>query len=170
LSDDASVTGDSSPLLIRPAEARDVSALGRLGALLMRVHHELDRRRFLAPGRRPEVGYGAFLGSQLHERDSVVLVAERAGVVVGYAWAALEPRAWEVLRDACGMIHDLAVDPAHRGAGVGSALLARIVDELRARGVRQVVLSTAARNIDAQRLFARHGFRPTMVEMTRDLE
>jgi ribosomal protein S18 acetylase RimI-like enzyme len=167
---EARLVTDGTSLLIRPAEAGDVPALGRLGALLMRVHHDLDRTRFLSPGRRPEVGYGAFLGSQLHERDSLVVVAVQEGAVVGYAWAALEPRAWEVLREACGVIHDLVVDPAHRGAGTGSALLARVVDDLRGRGVRQVVLSAAARNTDAQRLFARHGFRPTMVEMTRDLE
>jgi RimJ/RimL family protein N-acetyltransferase len=33
-----------------------------------------------------------------------------------------------------------------------------------------VVLSTAVRNEAAQRLFARAGFRPTMIEMTRELD
>lgn len=37
-----------------------------------------------------------------------------------------------------------------------------------AAGARPFVLSTAARNESAQRLFARHGFRPTMLEMTRE--
>ena len=40
--------------------------------------------------------------------------------------------------------------------------------ELKARGAPMSVLSTAARNEAAQRLFARMGFRPTMIEMTRE--
>jgi ribosomal protein S18 acetylase RimI-like enzyme len=159
-----------SPATVRRAEPADGPALGRLGALLMRIHHDFDPRRFLAPGRQPEVGYGAFLVSQLRDDQSLVLVAERGGVVVGYAWAAIEPRAWELLRDECGVVHDLIVDPEHRRAGVASALLTRAVAELRARGVRQIVLSTAERNREAQRLFERQGFRRTMVELTRDLD
>jgi hypothetical protein len=34
----------------------------------------------------------------------------------------------------------------------------------------RVIRSTAARNAAAQRLFARAGFRPIMIEMTRDAE
>ena len=36
------------------------------------------------------------------------------------------------------------------------------------RGVTKVVLWTAARNQAAQHLFAAAGFRPTMIEMTRE--
>jgi RimJ/RimL family protein N-acetyltransferase len=36
------------------------------------------------------------------------------------------------------------------------------------RGAPRIILSTAKRNEAAQRLFARHGFRPTMIEMTRE--
>ena len=32
------------------------------------------------------------------------------------------------------------------------------------------MLWSAAQNAGAQRLFERHGFKPTMVEMTRELE
>jgi hypothetical protein len=37
------------------------------------------------------------------------------------------------------------------------------------RGLNQIVLGTAQRNETAQRFFASVGFRPTMIEMTRDL-
>ena len=39
-----------------------------------------------------------------------------------------------------------------------------------ARGAPRVVLSTAERNASAQRLFARAGFRRTMIEMTHELD
>jgi ribosomal protein S18 acetylase RimI-like enzyme len=155
---------------IRPAEPRDVSTLGRLGALLMRVHYDFDPRRFLAPGPHSEAGYGAFLRSQMREPDTLMLVADRSGAVVGYAYAVLEPLSWQDLRDEAGVIHDLIVDPDHRHAGIGAQLLTAVLHAFAARDVRQVVLSTAAPNTGAQRLFERFGFRRTMIEMTRELE
>ena len=49
-------------------------------------------------------------------------------------------------------------------------LLDATLTELGRRGAPRVVLSTAERNEAAQRLFARAGFRRTMVEMTRELD
>jgi ribosomal protein S18 acetylase RimI-like enzyme len=43
------------------------------------------------------------------------------------------------------------------------------MDFLKTRGAPRVVLSTAEQNGEAQRLFARGGFRRTMVEMTAEL-
>lgn len=37
-------------MVIRKATRADREVLGRLGALLMTVHYNFDRRRFLAPG------------------------------------------------------------------------------------------------------------------------
>ena len=157
------------PILIRPATAADLPSLGRLGALLMRVHHEFDRLRFLEPGDQPERGYASFLGAQLRDRESVVLVADIDGRVAGYVYAAVEPLSWKELRDQCGYIHDLVVDPAERGHGAGSQLLEAAVAWLRGRGMPRVVLGTAEQNEGAQRLFARAQFRRTMIEMTREL-
>ena len=67
-------------ITIRPAEPRDLAALGRMGAALMRTHYAFDRQRFLAPGDGAEAGYGEFLGSQLDDADSAVMVAEVDGV------------------------------------------------------------------------------------------
>lgn len=156
-------------LHIRAAAAADLPILGRLGAHLMRLHHDFDRLRFLEPGTDPEKGYARFLGSALQDPDSVVLVADAAGDVVGYVYAAVEPLSWKDLRDRCGYIHDLVVDPAQRGHGAGSALLEAACEWLGTRGVPRVVLDTADKNVGAQRLFARAGFRRTMVEMTREL-
>lgn len=156
-------------MTIRPATTADLPALGRLGAHLMRVHHEFDRLRFLAPGDDPERGYAWFLGTQLEDADAVLLVADDDGGVIGYVWAAIEPLSWKDLRDTCGYVHDLVVDPGARGRGAGRALLDAAVDWLRGRGMPRVVLGTAEQNVVARTLFARAGFRPTMIEMTREL-
>ena len=154
---------------IRPARAGDESALGRLGALLVRTHHEFDPERFIAATPRTERGYGSFLGSQLDDPDVIVLVAERNGAVLGYTYAGVEGFDYMSLRGPAGVLHDIVVDPLHRGAGVGRELLRATLAALAARGVPRVLLSTAERNEPAQRLFARAGFRRTMVEMTREV-
>lgn len=155
--------------VVRRARAEDVPTLGRLGALLMRTHYAFDAARFMAPGDDPEGGYGWFLGTQLRDPDVVLLVAEREGAVVGYVYAGLEPQSWKELREAAGFIHDVVVDDAGRRAGVATMLLEAAIAWLRERGAPRVMLWTAEPNVGAQRLFAKLGFRRTMIEMTREL-
>jgi GNAT superfamily N-acetyltransferase len=156
-------------LTIRPAVESDLGALGRLGAMLMRAHYAFDPKRFMSPGRDPEKGYAWFLSTQLGQDDAAVLVAERDGVVIGYVYAGLEPLSWKELRDAAGFIHDIAVHESARGAGVASALIEAAFDWLRTRGAPRVLLWTAEQNTVAHRVFGAHGFRRTMIEMTREL-
>jgi GNAT superfamily N-acetyltransferase len=157
-------------IVIRRAEQRDLPVLGRLGASLMRTHYAFDERRFMSPGEGAESGYAQFLGSQLDQTSAVVLVAERDGRVVGYAYAGIEPLSWKELRDESGFVHDLLIADEAREAGVGKLLLDAAVEWLRAQGMPRVVLWTAAPNDVARRLFERRGFRPTMIEMTLELE
>jgi ribosomal protein S18 acetylase RimI-like enzyme len=156
-------------VVIRRARRADLGALGRLGATLLRVHHEFDRARFMAPGDDPAGGYAWFLGTQLTKRDVRVFVAERDTAIVGYVYAAVEPQSWKELRDEAGFIHDVLVEESARGAGVARALLDAVTAWLQGRDVPRVVLWTAHGNEPAQRLFAALGFRPTMIEMTKEL-
>jgi len=156
-------------LAIRRATPQDEPALGRLGALLVRVHHDFDAARFIPPGPGTERGYGRFLAGETGRDDALVLVAEVDGAVAGYVYAVNEGADWMSLRGPAGVIYDIAVDPDHRRAGVGRRLVEAALDALTGLGAKQVVLSSATPNKAAQTLFAKAGFRPTMVEMTRDL-
>jgi len=153
---------------IRRAEQRDLPAVGRLGARLLRAHHAFDRLRFMAPHGNTEEGYAWFLGTQLRRDDAAVFVAERAGEVVGYAYAGIEPRSWKELREEAGFIHDVYVDDAVRGGGIATALIEAAAEWLTGRGMPRIVLWTAASNDAARRLFERLGFRHTMTEMTKE--
>src|SRR5512140_1026749 len=128
---------------IRRATAGDLARLGRLGTLLVEEHHAFDSQRFLEPSPRTPREYGAFLGAQLDRPDAAVLVAEGDGVVLGYAYTAVEGFDFMALRGPAGALHDIIVDPAHRGRGVGRLLLDAALAFLEARGVPRVVLATA---------------------------
>lgn len=153
---------------VRSAAPADMPAVARLAARLVRQHHAWDPRRFLCM-EPVEPGYERWLTHELEDPDAVIVVAERAGEVIGYAYGRLEERDWNALLDAHGGLHDVLVDEAARGAGVGAALVEAVCARLRALGAPRVVLMSAAPNVAAQRLFARLGFRATMVEMTREL-
>ena len=137
---------------------------------MVRVHHEFDALRFIAATPETEQGYRQFLSSQLSNANSIVLVADRGGEVMGYAYAELDGWDYMSLRAPAGLLHDILVDPAHRGLGIGTLLLDATIAELKLRGAPRVVLSTATQNEGAQRLFAAAGFRRTMIEMTREIE
>jgi len=154
---------------VRRARAADLEAIGQLGARLLRQHHTFDPDRFMAPGRDPEAGYAWFLGTQLSEPDVLLLVAEVEGAVAGYLYAAVEPRSWKELRDEAGFIHDVYVDERFRRQGMARALMLEAAGWFGRRGLPRVILWSAHPNEDAQRLFSRLGYRPTMIEMTCEL-
>ena len=64
---------------VRAAIRADVPAIGRLGALLVRLHHDFDPKRFIGAAPRMEDAYASFIGRQIGESSVVLLVAERDG-------------------------------------------------------------------------------------------
>jgi GNAT superfamily N-acetyltransferase len=164
------MSGIMKNFTIRPAQETDLPVIGRLGASLVEAHYRFDPQRFIEPMPGTTEGYAHFLGSQLKNNQAVILVAERDGEIAGYVYAGVEPHDWKELRARAGFIHDLVVVEHHRYGGIGSALLEAAAAWLRDKGVPRLVLWTAARNDGARRLFERLGFRPTMIEMTRELE
>jgi ribosomal protein S18 acetylase RimI-like enzyme len=155
---------------IRPAMHADMNAVGRLGAMLIEEHYEFDRDRFIAASPESPQRYGAFLGTQLERENIIVLVADIDGKVVGYTYAGVEGFDYMALRGPAGALYDIVVDPAFRGQGIGRMLLDATIAALKKRGEPRIVLSTAEKNETAQRLFARAGFRRTMIEMTLTLD
>ena len=154
---------------VRPARASDEVPLGTYGAALMRQHHDADPRRFLIVD-HPEAGYGRFLVSMLADPDCFVWVAESSSEVVGYVFAEIGDTSWKDLRGPGGFIHDIYVGERARGQGMGAELLRAALSWIASKGMTQTVLFSKTGNASAQHLFAKMGFRQTMVEMTRDTD
>jgi GNAT superfamily N-acetyltransferase len=81
------------------------------------------------------------------------IVAEREGRLIGFANYNVHPYTWSE-QEEC-LLHDLFVDPAVRGGGIGERLIAFLLDRGRERGWSRVYWVTKEDNDRARRLYDR---------------
>jgi ribosomal-protein-alanine N-acetyltransferase len=129
---------------LRRARPEEAAALGDIGfaawaasAFAVADAGRVDRDKLRAEFRAFGFDYAA-----------TTLVAEADGVTLG--WGAREDRDQR--------ISDLWVGPEAQGRGVGRALLAALVEEIRVAGYPQAELETLASNAQAVGFYQRHGF------------
>lgn len=156
-------------LLIRPATVDDVPAILPMAGALCAMHAEWqpDRFDFL-----PDIvdRYRQWLPQRATDPSSVLQVAEQSGRLVGFSVATVMPTTPIYLTQRVGWIHDLWVEPAQRGKGVGEGLVRATLERFRERGIVCVRLETAIPNEPVRRMFRRMGFRESVIEMQIHLE
>jgi len=127
-----STTVDTSPASPQIRAARPADA-DRVFALLKQLEpaYSPDRPAF-------DANFPLLLGD---DTTSVLLVAEdAAGALVGYALTTITP-----LLHANGSsahLQELVVDDAHRGEGVGTAIVEEVERVCRDRGVKQITVAS----------------------------
>ena len=156
-------SGDEA-IAIRPARADDVDQLRTLAG---RVHRG-ETRFYADPGfadERCDELYALWIERSVAGWADEVFVAEAELVadshklVAGYVSChADEARG----RGSIGLI---GVGEAARGQGVGASLVNAAVAWSRGRGLPNVSVVTQGRNVQAQRLFQRCGFRTAAVDL-----
>ncbi len=105
----------------------------------------------------------------LAEPDSFLLLAERAGVPVGYAMVHLHDGSPTWPSERSGELETLSVLPGERGQGTGAALLEAVREQLRALGADELSVFVIATNADAIRFYERHLFAASGVWLRTDL-
>lgn len=93
--------------------------------------------------------YGDFLPDQS-------LIARAGGETIGMLLAT-ERNGPSIL------IPQVILDRDHRGQGIASALIGRLIRDVAKRGERKITLMVNGQNADAIRLYGRKGFRPVFV-------
>ncbi len=101
----------------------------------------------------------------LREPGAFALLAETDAGPVGHALVTIADGYDSWRGGSIGELRDLAVLPSQRGAGVGSALLDRVVEELAGAGVEHYRLTVLADNTDAIRFYERAGLRTVTLQM-----
>ena len=140
----------SEALVVRPATASDVPAVAAIYA-----HHvTAGTASFeLSPPSVDEMRERFETGAR---GDYPFLAAERSGRFVGYAYAG-PYRARPAYRHT--VENSVYVDPNEIGRGIGSALLAVLIEQCEARGFRQMIaIIGGADNAASIRMHAKHGF------------
>ena len=132
--------------MIRPARADEASGLVSTSDWL-----------FAPPGAQPPQWdperAAVRLGAAIAADDAEVLVADVDGAVVGICTVYLD---FESVRFGLrAWVEDLAVDPDHRSAGHGKALLDAAKAWGRARGAAHLELDSGEARADAHRFYER---------------
>jgi GNAT superfamily N-acetyltransferase len=141
----------------------EVSPAAQVSALTIRAYRPTDHRecRHLWAeltaadaglyGVAPDDDSGAAFEEYLTRLDlSGMWVAADVGGVVGMVGLLLDGRG--------GQVEPLVVSAGRRGEGIGRALLSHVAEQARRRGLRQLSISPAARNLDAIRCLHAAGY------------
>jgi GNAT superfamily N-acetyltransferase len=141
----------ASTLAVRAARPGDLEAMVRLLGELFSI--EADFQPDAARQRR---GLALLLEDPTR---CALLVAERAGVVVGMVTAQLVVSTAEGAPSA--LVEDMVVAARERGHGVGGALLRAVEGWAAARGATRLQLLADRDNAPALAFYGRMGWRPT---------
>jgi ribosomal protein S18 acetylase RimI-like enzyme len=94
-----------------------------------------------------------YSAARLAQADYEVYVGELAGNVIGKIDVALSTQG--------GLLYGFGVLPEYQGRGYGRQLLARTIQELLARGKREITLEVSVTNTNALSLYHSCGFKET---------
>jgi ribosomal protein S18 acetylase RimI-like enzyme len=159
---------------IRPAQPQDIPAVLPMVAQICALHEAWDAAKY---GFRPDPAemYRKWLAARATDPRSVFLVAERAADpeplrLVGFLVATVDAEIPIYRLKEYGFIQDVWVEPEYRNEGLGRQLVMLAIEKLRAMGVTQIRLDTAAPNDAARAMFNSCGFRISGVEMLNEIE
>jgi ribosomal protein S18 acetylase RimI-like enzyme len=141
----------------------------RLEPLWVSVHHQHQSAMpELAPYVSDETTWAercALYEILLAKPDTILWIAQIDDRAVGYGLAHVMPVSETWIADTwvtgarIGEIESLAVDPEFRGNGIGSRLLQQLIEGLNEQGVEDHVIGALPGNVDAIRLYERHGYK-----------
>ncbi len=150
-------------IIYRDACADDIAALAELGRnsfidAFGHLYAAADLNMFL------EMVYSAnAIAEDIANPERLHHIAEKDGVLLGYCKLGFTTNYTEYLDDShkgrkAMDLMQLYLAGGQTGSGIGSALMIWALEEGRARGYDDVLLSVYSENYGAQRFYARHGF------------
>lgn len=145
-----------SDFLLRLALPHEADAVGALTV----AGYDADAYLTLADGSYDQQYADWLADGATRARDGVLMVAVDDDILLGtVTWCPPGSPFRELsTRDDQGEIRTLSVSPDARGRGVGSALVDWCIDEARATGLVEILLSTLPEMTPAHRLYESRGF------------
>ncbi len=130
-----------------PSDAKTLRAMARINHTDSRFYHDGSFSR-----ERCDALYEEWIDKSLDGWADAVLIAEVDGQAMGYITCSRRSA-------QAGQIGLLGVDQSARGTGVGGRLVRGALDWFMSQGCRTATVVTQGRNVAAQRLYQKYGFR-----------
>jgi ribosomal protein S18 acetylase RimI-like enzyme len=153
-------------IVLRTAEHGDIPRLVQLWNELMDHHAAIDPYF-----QKSEVGpanFERFVSSLILLEDSRVLVALDGGLVVGYCIGQVMTRPPVFKMEVHGFITDMTVTASYRRRGVGTRLLAGMLEWFEAKRIDRVELNVVPGNVAGVSFWRKQGFRDYMHVLYRE--
>jgi len=143
-------------MMIRPYRPEDLARIQQI---------TVDSFEGVSIDRNIEAQFGPVAGKDWRERKARdvttdcevqpegVFVAEEGDAVIGYVTTRVDRFT------SIGRIPNLAVDPDHRGGGIGTELIQHALDWMREQGLAMAKIETLVQNERGQALYPRFGFQ-----------
>ncbi len=153
---------------LRRATADDAETIAALNEHAQRLHVEAAPDQFRVVD---SAAARAFFDTHLTDEGSIFWIAELGRQPVGYLFAVEAHRAANpfTTEQHTLYIHHLAVDPAVRRRGVGSAMFAAAETYAQTHNLSGLRLDSWLFNQAAHTFFRRLGFEPFITRFARDL-
>jgi GNAT superfamily N-acetyltransferase len=154
----------AEPAAIRLARPDDVDTLGGVTARAYATAYpgivpEPVLAEWIADAPEMWQRWRVAVGQRPPDHPSRAWVAERGGVIVGYATTTAATPEYLPPPDGAGELTNLYLDPDAIGTGVGRLLYEHAVDDLRARGFNPLLVWAFRDNPKAQRFYRRMGLQ-----------
>ena len=141
---------------IRKAKAADIAFVIGLWQGMMEEMGRAESRLEAREG--GEVIWARWTGERMRDENSIVLVAEKEGRLLGYCVAHVEKALPVHKMKEHGYISDLYIEESERGKGIGGTLARRALDFFREKGLKAVQITVAVKNEKAEEFWRKLGF------------
>lgn len=156
------------PTTIRRLEDDDVDGISELWQRFARLREDMTGRTILNEDAADYFfGYATGL---LQRKDTLTLVADDDGEVVGYLIAAKQRKPPIYHHTRVAYLSDAYVAEDHRGEGILTKFVEELMAWCAAEGITAVDVMLFQKNELAQKIYEKMGFEPYRVVMRRELE
>jgi ribosomal protein S18 acetylase RimI-like enzyme len=152
-------------MIIRPADEKDIEAMARLTRDALSFASSPDPYTWEDS---TDAELTKRLRAYIHPKTGFALIVQVEETIAGFVAAhfdELDPKH----PDKGAIIDLLAVDPEHRGLGLGTHLVTELIQVLPEQKVTRVQVDVISKNGDAVRFWRRAGFQDIAVTMGREL-
>lgn len=157
-----------STLTIRTAQRTDLVDVVQLWKDLMDFHGRIDPLFTRSEDALDK--FHDFISKQLDSEEAEVIIADKAGKIIGYSFIEISKYPPVFERDEYGRISDVVVADEHRRCGIGRALFDASMKWFSEQGINRIELRVAYQNNLARGFWEKMGFKPLMMTMYREDE